>query len=634
MTDRITLPKFGLLLLAAFSMGCATTTAIKPAAIVPVVVPAVALTMAANSAPAGATVGIAYSATFMAGGGTPPYLWSTSAGAIPAGLSVKPADGTLSGTPTTTGSFAFQVVVTDSSTPAASASQSITLQIVPAPVTARAAARLLEQSSFGPTAAGIQHVQAVGMQAYLQEQFDTAATYLPSLGPGLDSDPAPNIICQSYSACGGANWWSTALFAPDQLRQRVAFALSEIFVVSDHGVDARGLPLYYNTLLRNAFAGYGNLMADITLNPAMGVYLSFIYNTSTPTTEANENYARELMQLFSLGLVRLNNDGTQALDSNGMTIPVYTQDQVRAFARAYTGWGWALADGSASGGYNPTVNYSFPLVPVEAMHDMTAKTLLGGQTLPAGQTVQQDLAGALANIFQDSNLAPYVVTKLIQNLVTATPGPAYTQRMVAVFNNDGTGVRGNLRAVVQAILLDAEARQGDTSPQSGEGHLKQPILWQSGALRGLGASPSTLQAYTALDALSNGLNQRIMDAPSVFGYYSPLSVLPQTTTTSPEFGLDTTALAGARLNVADQLINLGANGFLINLTPSGALFASMQQDPGACLDTLNTVLLHGSMPAAVRGIILQQIISLSDTAERLRLAVYLVITSNEFGSFD
>ena len=430
------------------------------------------------------------------------------------------------------------------------------------------------------------------------------------------------------------NWWKTILFAPDQLRQRMAFALSEIFVVSDRGVDARGLPLYYNTLSKDAFGNYRDVMGDITTNPAMGVYLSIIGNTSTATSEANENYARELMQLFSLGTVRLNDDGTTAHDANGGTIPVYSQDQVRAFARAYTGWMWALPDGSASGSYTAQVNYSFPLVPVEWLHETTAKTLLNGQTLPAGQTTRQDLAGALTNVFQDPNTAPFVVTRLIQHMVTADPSPGYVRRIVSVFNDDGTGTRGNLQAVVQAILLDPEARQGDTAPTPVEGHLKQPILWQAAILRGLGASPSTLQAYTTLDALSGVLNQHIMSEPSVFGYYSPLSVLPQTTTVSPEFGMDNTALAMARPNVADQIINLGANGFITDLTSSGAWFANMQQNPGACVDALNAVLVHGSMPDEMRSAILQQITSLPDTGEKLRVAVYLVITSNEFSVFD
>lgn len=605
-----------------------------------------ALAAAGANLPANLTVGSPATGGFSAGGGLLPYGWAIVSGTLPNGLVLNSGTGTLSGTPLSTGSFQFQVQTMDAAPIPGRLLQTYTLNVQAATpaapptappaaqVTARAAARLLEQSSFGPTAEAIAHVQAIGMRAYLDEQMSMAPTFLPSLGLGVATDPAPDPSCQYYPVCGGGNWWKNALFAPDQLRQRVAFALSEILVVSDHGVDARAMPLYYNTLLRTAFGSYRDVMGAISTNPGMGVFLSMIGNTSTMSSQANENYARELMQLFSLGTTELNEDGTEVLDSNGQAVPVYTQDQVRAFARAYTGWMWARPDGSASGGYLPEVNYAFPLVPVESMHESTPKTLLNGTTLPAGQTVTQDLNGALTNVFEHSNLPPFVATKLIQHLVTGNPSPAYVQRIVAVMKDNGHAQRGDLRAVLTAILMDPEARAGDLAPLPGEGHLKQPLLWQAGILRGLGAAPSTPNAYTALDNLSTVLGQHIMSPPSVFGFFSPNSVLPGTTTTSPEFGLNNTALITAKLNVADQLINLGANGIIIDLRSSGTLVPAMQKDPGACLDQLATTLLHSAMPADVRQAILTQLGSLAAPTDKLRLAVYLVVTSNQFGSFD
>ncbi len=579
------------------------------------------------------TAGSAFSAQLVAQGGIGAYHWSLAPGSLPAGLTLDPQSGSLQGTPLIGGAFPLQIQLRDGDQPAETATQGLTLVIADAPVTAAAAARLLEQGTFGSTADTIAQVQKAGLKGYLQQQFAAAQTILPLLGRGSDSDPAPNPICQDYTGCNAANWWQIALYAPDQLRQRVAFALSDIFVVSDRGVDARALPLFYNTLIQDAFGNYRALMGDVSLNPAMGVYLSMIGNTTVFGGEPNQNYAREMMQLFSLGTVLLNEDGSPALGSDGKAVPTYTQEQVEGFAAAYTGWTWAMPDGSNSGTFNIPINWIAPMAAAEPFHDHGAKVLLNGTTLPAGQGTAKDLNGALDNIFQHGNLPPFVSLRLIQNLVTAQPSAAYVQRVAAVFKDNGHGVRGDLQAVIQAILLDAEARAGDLSLSSTGGHLKQPLLWETGALRGLGANPSTVQAYVGLDAYGRQMGQGILDAPSVFGYYDPASVLPGTTTVSPEFGLDTTALSVSRLSVTDALINLGANGFVTDLTANGPLYARMQKDPAGCIAWLNTVLMHGAMPAALQKILLDQTATLSDTASQLRLAVYLILTSNEFRAF-
>ena len=561
------------------------------------------------------------------------YTWSVVQGSLPAGLALNAQSGLLAGTPAASGSFSLQLQVSDSAQPAGLAAQILALSVSDAPVTAAAAARLLEQSSFGPTAAGILQIQQMGLKGYLAQQFALPASTLPSLGQGLASDSPPDPLCQDYTRCNAANWWELALYAPDQLRQRIAFALSEIFVVSDRGVDARGLPLFYNTLLHDAFGDYRTLMGDVSTNPAMGLYLSTIGNTAISGAEPNQNYARELMQLFTLGTELLQQDGSEALGSDGKPVPTYSQAQVEGFASAFTGWTWALPDSTNSGTFNVAVNYLAPLAVAEPFHDRSAKLLLSGTTLPAGQGTAVDLNGALDNIFSHGNLPPFIARKLIQHLVTGQPSPAYVQRIAQVFADNGHGMRGDLQAVVLAILLDPEARAGDLSATSSAGHLKQPLLWETGVLRGLGASPSTLQAYVALNNLSGLLGQSILDAPSVFGYYEPQNVVPGTSQVSPEFGLETTSLATSRLFAADALINLGSNGFVIDLAPHGFLYSLMQKDSASCVDWLSTVLLHGAMPAALRSLILNQTAAFNDPADQLRLAVYLVVTSNEFSSF-
>jgi len=345
------------------------------------------------------------------------------------------------------------------------------------------AARLLDQATFGPTLTDIQHVETVGLQGYLNEQFAMA----PTLEPDIATTP-PTLCATNTVPCEQAEWWQNSLTAPDQLRQRVAFALSEMFVISTNSVNARAVTPYQNVLLKDAFGNFLTVMNDVTLSTGMGDYLDMLNSAKAPTGQIpNENYPRELMQLFTIGLSMLNQDGTQQLDSSGNPIPTYTEAQVQAFAKAYTGWTYATSTGGSPTKFpNNTPNYGAPMAAVETSHDMTAKTLLNGTVLPAGQTAEQDLAGALSNIFNHPNVGPFVCRQLIQHLVTSNPSPAYVARISAVFANDGSGTRGNLKAVINAILMDQEARAGDSDATFNGGHLREPMLYMTGVMRGLG----------------------------------------------------------------------------------------------------------------------------------------------------
>src|ERR1039457_1098836 len=257
------------------------------------------------------------------------------------------------------------------------------------------ASRLLDQATFGPTLTDIAHVQAVGLQGYLNEQF----AMTPTLEPDI-ATPPPTLCASSTIACQQAEWWQAALTAPDQGRQRVAFAMSEMFVISTNSDNARAVTTYQNTLVNDAFGNFYNMMKDVTLSPGMGAYLNML-NSAKPGTIggvlqiANENYAREFMQLFTTGIDMLNPDGTLQLAS-GNPIPVYTETQVQAFARVYTGWTYATASGGIPTNFpNNTPNYDAPMAAVESQHDTNSKTLLNATTLPAGQSSSQDLTGAL-----------------------------------------------------------------------------------------------------------------------------------------------------------------------------------------------------------------------------------------------
>ena len=503
----------------------------------------------------------------------------------------------------------------------------------------QSAARLLDQATFGPTLTDIQHVQTVGLQGYLNEQFALPATTEPDI-----ATPPPTLCASNTIPCQQAEWWQAAITAPDQLRQRVAFAMSEMFVISSNSVNARAVTPYQNILLNDAFGNFYTMMKDVTLSPGMGAYLNML-NSAKPTGTqiANENYARELMQLFTIGLVMLNQDGTPQLDASGNPIPTYTEAQVQAFARVYTGWTYATATGGVPTSFpNNTANYDSPMAAVESQHDMAAKTLLNGTTLPAGQSSSQDLTGALTNIFNHQNVGPFVCRQLIQHLVTSNPSPAYVARISAVFANDGTGIRGNMKAVVQAILLDTEARAGDTNPSFDGGHLREPMLYMTNIIRGLGftflgaGAGTGPEYYYTLGNYSTLLSEKPYASGSVFNFFPPNYVIPGSTTNAPEFSIENTASSILRLTLADNIVYNRISDFSVDLSATSALGIMASATGNATTDSTNLVnalgniFMHGQMPAQMQTDIINHVATLSNIPERVRVATYLVITSSPY----
>ena len=491
------------------------------------------------------------------------------------------------------------------------------------------AVRFLEQATFGPTADLIGHVQEVGFDAFISEQFALPAPAFPTLDNWPTSPPGTcNSTCQRdnysmYPLQVGA--FTAFLTSPYQLRLRVLFALNQIFVVSavdgDLRQPSRMLP-YLQGLWNGAFGNFRQLLTDITLNPAMGQYLDTVSNNQTAP---NENYARELLQLFAIGLNQLNPDGTLQLDAAGEPIPTYDQSTITAFARVFTGW--AFAPPRTVG----VVNYIDPLVPAAAnAHDRQAKTLLNGVTLPAGRDAPTDLRDALDNVFAHPNVGPFIGLRLIQQLVTSNPSPAYVERIATVFRSTG----GDMKSVVRAILLDPEAR---TEPADGVyGHLREPVLWITSFLRPFG--PLVVTDYVLSDSfLPNGLQmaQDLFRSPSVFNFYPPDFVVAGDSVLGPEFAIYSTSTARARTNFAYQVIykamSTNANrptGTWIDLSR----LTSMASDPAGLADTLNHFLLHGRMTPAMRATIVSSTaaIAASNALGRLRNAVYLVVTSPQF----
>jgi uncharacterized protein (DUF1800 family) len=501
------------------------------------------------------------------------------------------------------------------------------------PVSLSTAGRILDQTTFGPTTSLVQHVQNEGVTAWLTEQFNTPQTVLPAIPAVIPAYCAGTV---ELAGCFESNWWQTVITGNDQLRQRVAFALSQLFVASTRdGISEQSATTYANMLAADAFTNWYTIMNDVTVSPAMGSYLNMV-NSTAPTGGliANENFARENMQLFNMGLDLLNQDGSLQLDGNGNPIPAYTESQVEAFSRVFTGWTYPNADGSNPGTVNWTQNPLLPMVAVEHLHDENSKTLLNGTTLPTGQTAEEDLAQGLTNVFQHPNVPPFVSLQLIQHLVKSNPSPAYISRVAAVFADDGNGVRGDMKAVLTAIFTDPEARAGDTAEQLSDGHLREPILWITGMWRGLGVVNVDPNNYwQSLSNLSADLGEQPFHSPAVFNFFPPNYVIPGTSLNAPEFGIENTATVMSRLNLANSLVFNAFTTFNVDLSmtsPLGQVYTS-QGSPGV-VQALNNLFLYGMMDNATATAITNEITTAPGVtpAEQIRLAVYLVVTSSEY----
>ena len=545
------------------------------------------------------------------------------------------------------------------------------------------AIRFLEQSTWGPTAADLAHIKAVGIRAFLDEQFNAPVTNAakgsnyPDLPFAAEdgtacptSQPTPDQqICNRdnftmYQV--QRNFYSNALYGPDQLRQRVAFALHQILVVSSSSEVNRPswITVYLQALDRNAFGSYRTLLQEITLTPAMGEYLDMRLSIRT---NPNENFAREILQLFSIGTDVLNIDGTPQRDSQGVAIPSYSQTQINEFTRVFTGWNFV--PGTIAPG---TANWRDPMIPRGGTnHDFNSKTLLNGFTTTACSSssgaaniacAQSDLTAALDNISNHQNVGPFLSKQLIQHLVTSNPSPGYVERVARVFNNDCDGLypqgctntRGNLKFVVQAILLDPEAR-GDVKTDPNYGKLREPAQYVTGFLRAFNVksfdksstSDGVLGNRSSTD-FSGTLDQPIFAPSTVFSYYQPGYEVPGTKILGPAFGILSTSTTLRRANDINTLVYTGVTA---NTTPSAT---SPDRPRGTSIDisnlealavnpndfqvtnALNALLFHGTMSNQMRDTIVTAMNAINDVnlttrhQKRARVAVYLAATSSQY----
>ncbi len=518
--------------------------------------------------------------------------WSVTGGGTISSTGVYTAPATMPS------SSSITVKATSVAKTTSTATASVKLTAAPPAAVWLTGARFLEQTSFGPTPATLAEIQQKGIQQFLTDQFAL---------------PETPVYMPASNSMGELTRWALYNYssAPDQLRQRVAYSLGQIMVTSSNKlIYPDAMVPWMRLLSKHAFGNYRNLLHDMPLCPSMGKYLDLAGSAKASISGApNENYARELMQLFTIGLNQLNQDGSVKLDSSNNPIPTYNQTTVVQMAMALTGWVYAN---------NAYENFTTPMVSSQSRHDTSAKSILGA-SFPAGQTVEQDLEMVLDTLMNHPNIAPFVCTRLIRSLVMSNPSPAYIKRVADVFVNNGSGVKGDLKAVITAILMDPEAR--NDTPTANGGRLKEPILHTCGFLRALNGH---FTATNGLTYLFDYVSQGVLTPASVFNWFSPLYRLPTDPTLfGPEFQIYSPTDACLRGNYFFEYLSNPASDVAIDLTP----FQAYGNDMPGLVEAANQALLYGRMPAAMKQAVIDAATPGYDAATRIQTVLYLTALS-------
>jgi len=494
------------------------------------------------------------------------------------------------------------------------------------PVSAAQASRFLAQASMGATRDSIARVQAIGYSKWLDEQMAMPASQ--TRWDWLMSKGFNAIENQNSQAGIDAAVWRKLLSSPDTLRQRVTLALSEIVVASFDGFTGAWRAftgaVYMDILEANAFGNYRTLLQQITLSVSMGEYLTYRRNTKAdPKTGSmpDENYAREILQLFTIGLLQLGADGTPT------TQETYTQADISGLARVFTGWDQDLAGGSTD-----TPDYKLrPMIQVASRYETGEKVFLG-TTIAAGTDATTALNKALDTIFAHQNVAPFISRQLIQRLVTSNPSPAYVGRVAAVFNNNGNGVKGDLKAVIKAILLDQEARAAAGTTSNSFGKVREPILRFAGWARAYNVtSPSDAWAIGNTTDPSTRLGQSPLRSPSVFNFFRPGYVPPALGVVAPEFQLVNESSVVGYVNYMQGAISKGVG----DVKADYATLLPLADNVPALIDEINLVLAAGQLGSDTVNLIRNAIAGMATgtdaaRANRIYAALTLVMAAPEF----
>lgn len=561
--------------------------------------------------------------------------------------------------------------------PAASADLIATVEGTPlTPVVApEDASRFLQQATFGATDADIHHLSMIGYDAWLNEQFSMPQTLQePAVEQALIlANPpcsmttmkcAANLFVQNNQdeMLVQDSFWQQSVTANDQLRQRVKYALTQLFVISGTNFNIQSMPRgeanYYDVLGADAFGNFRTLLQDVTLNPMMGQFLSMLQNDKgNANTDPDENYAREVMQLFTIGLFELNDDGSQKLDANGNPIPTYSNNDVMGLAKVFTGYSWSVPNDASDlvwwnccvwvgKGYGEDLR---PMQPFPSHHSTDEKQFLG-VTIPAGgPNTQYDLEVALNTLFNHPNAPAFFSKQMIQHMVTSNPSPAYINRVAQVFKNNGKGVRGDMKAIITAILTDPEARDSvaaASNPQYGK--VRESLIRYTAWARAFSAQSRT-GSYWIGDTEDPiwGLGEMSLRSPTVFNWFAPGYVPPATTISAaglvaPEFQMTDVSTVVGYINYMQDAIGSNAqNG--PDLFSSYAAEMTLAQRPDELIDRINLLLMAGEMSPALRGQLLDAITSIplpsgtSDAtfaaeANRVQTAIYLTMASPDYSA--
>lgn len=535
---------------------------------------------------------------------------------------------------------------------------------------ANAASRFLAQATLGADYALITQVASFGEDVWLESQFNEPVGYLTPYTQFLvnamvdyaeqvdtgNDEQAEDLVVDRFGDPEKFHqyaWWTQVMTSPDLVRQRVAMALSEIFVVSNN-VEALGtvpysMSGYYDTLLTHSFGNFRDLLKAISLNPAMGVYLSHIGNQkANPQTGTfpDENYAREVMQLFSIGLFELNPDGSRKQDASGNDIPTYGQAEIREFARIFTGLNFDTAQGFGVGEeIDDELNEELaaflrPMKMYDEFHSTGEKRLLRGQVVPAGQTGSQDIDAAIDNLFNHPNVGPFIGKQLIQRLVTSNPSPAYVSRVTAAFNGNNATPRGDMKAVIRAILLDPEARPdlSRTDLNGNHGRLREPFL-RLVRLKRMFDTTTIDRTFNSIGLDTVGLiKQYVMYSPSVFNFfqpgYAPNGELRNSKLLAPEFQIVNASTIMEIKNLVDFWLESGrfeeSTGLLPVESVSFAAEVALADNPDVLLDRLDTVMTLGTLTPETRSAIKTVLENEPDSTERVKKAIYLIAISPDY----
>ncbi len=548
-----------------------------------------------------------------------------------------------------------------------------------------AASRFLGQASFGANYEALWQVANQGYESWIDDQFA-----MP-MGSYLDTTEqiweyfkqayidqfgllnVQNVVLPVFPYWRMA-WWQHTMLGEDVLRQRVALALSEIMIISERSElenSAFALASYYDVLYHNAFGNYRDLLYEVTMHPAMGFYLDHINNPkSNPTlnTRPDENYAREVMQLFSIGLYELNPDGTHKQDAQGNDIASYDNDDIKEYAKIFTGlapgqYYWPWTDVSSvpvtwgnNFNYNPNaINFTMPMQMFDAWHEPGPKYLLNGQTVPAGQTGMQDINAAVDNLYNHPNVGPFIGRLLIQRLVKSNPSPAYIARISATFEDNGQGVRGDMKAVVKAILMDPEARDCEWIDDPISGKLREPLV-------------RAIQLYKSFDLTNNSglywnlgiglqeyVDQHVLASPSVFNFflpdYQPNGPIADSNLVAPEFEIHNSRTAIDYFNymyfslLADYYMDIATQPSLTNpglpdwdnTAPADSVSLDFGDElnlvasPLAMVDRMDMIMSGGLLSETSKEVIANTILPFSaDPPIAVKIALYLMVLSPEY----